>query len=174
MGRRTNVRMARTVQASRQRLGESQSQGARISAPRLNQAHAEKTMQSSMITPDRLLRLSLLSVRRSRYRKAYDTHAPLFWESDPPPAAFAHMPTPRSSKTRLSPRISFISKLHIGLPRLVGAAGSTRRVFLSRLWGAARARGNFSAGRFWARPMRPEPQTWRPTAARIFFEGEEE
>jgi hypothetical protein len=35
-------------------LGESQSQGARISAPRFNQAHAEKTMQSRMISPDRL------------------------------------------------------------------------------------------------------------------------
>jgi hypothetical protein len=35
-------------------LGESQSQGARISAPRFNQAHAEKTMQSCMISPDRL------------------------------------------------------------------------------------------------------------------------
>ena len=56
-------------------------------------------------------------MRRSRYRKAYDTHAPLFWESEPPPAAFAHMPIPRSSKARLSPRISFISKLHIGRPR---------------------------------------------------------
>ena len=32
----------------------SQSQGARISAPRFNQAHAEKTMQSRMISPDRL------------------------------------------------------------------------------------------------------------------------
>ena len=54
VGRRTNLRMARAVQASRQRLGESQSQGARISAPRFNQAHAEKTMQSRMISPDRL------------------------------------------------------------------------------------------------------------------------
>ena len=53
VGRRTNVRMARPVQASRQRLGESQSQGARISAPRFNQTHAEKTMQSRMISPDR-------------------------------------------------------------------------------------------------------------------------
>src|SRR5271169_4753830 len=50
-----------SVQASRQGLGESQSQGARISAPRLNQAHAEKTLQSSMITPDRLLRISRLN-----------------------------------------------------------------------------------------------------------------
>ena len=54
VGRRTNVRMARAVQASRQRLGESQPQGARISAPRFNQAHAEKTMQSRMISPDKL------------------------------------------------------------------------------------------------------------------------
>jgi hypothetical protein len=35
-------------------LGKSQSQGARISASRFNQAHAEKTMQSCMISPDRL------------------------------------------------------------------------------------------------------------------------
>ena len=33
---------------------ESQSKGARISAPRFNQNHAEKTMQSRMISPDRL------------------------------------------------------------------------------------------------------------------------
>ena len=51
---RTNVRMARAVQASRQGLGKSQSQGARISAPRFNQAHAEKTKQSRMISPDKL------------------------------------------------------------------------------------------------------------------------
>ncbi len=55
VGRRTNVRMAWAVQASRQRLEESQSKGARISAPRFNQTHAEKAMQSSMISPDRLL-----------------------------------------------------------------------------------------------------------------------
>jgi hypothetical protein len=35
-------------------LGESQSQGARISASRFNQAYAAKTMQSRMISPDRL------------------------------------------------------------------------------------------------------------------------
>jgi hypothetical protein len=51
---RTNVRMARALQASCQRLGESQSKSARISAPRFNQTHAEKIMQSSMISPDRL------------------------------------------------------------------------------------------------------------------------
>src|SRR4029077_2340329 len=60
VGRRTNVRMARAVQASRQRLGESQSKGARISAPRFNQNHAEKTMQSRMISPDRLSETSLI------------------------------------------------------------------------------------------------------------------
>ena len=47
--------MAWAVQASCQRLGESQSKGARISAPRFDQTHAKKTMQSSMISPDRLL-----------------------------------------------------------------------------------------------------------------------
>ena len=54
LGGRTNVRMARPVQASRQRLGESQPKGARISAPRFNRPHAQKTMQSRMIFPDEL------------------------------------------------------------------------------------------------------------------------
>jgi len=49
LGGRTNVRMARAMQASRQRLGESQPKGARISAPRFNQAHAQKTMQSRVV-----------------------------------------------------------------------------------------------------------------------------
>ena len=40
------------------KLGESQLKGARISAPRFNQTYAEKTMQSSMISPDRELMLS--------------------------------------------------------------------------------------------------------------------
>ena len=55
VGCRTNLRMARTVQASRQRLGEPQPKSTRISAPRFNQAHAQKVMQSRMISPDRLL-----------------------------------------------------------------------------------------------------------------------
>jgi hypothetical protein len=50
-----NVRMARAVQTSRQRLGESQSQGVAFLRLASNQAHAEKTMQSCMISPDRLL-----------------------------------------------------------------------------------------------------------------------
>jgi len=47
--------MARAVQTARQGLGKSQSQGARVSASRLHQAHVEKAMQSRMISPDRLL-----------------------------------------------------------------------------------------------------------------------
>jgi hypothetical protein len=43
------------VQTARQGLGKSQSQGARVSASRLHQAHVEKAMQSRMISPDRLL-----------------------------------------------------------------------------------------------------------------------
>jgi hypothetical protein len=35
-------------------LGESQPKGARISAPRFNQANAQKTLQSRVISPDRL------------------------------------------------------------------------------------------------------------------------
>jgi hypothetical protein len=45
---------------------------------------------------------------------ACDTHAPLFWESEPPPT-FAHMPLPKSSKARLNPNIFVISKLRVGL-----------------------------------------------------------
>jgi hypothetical protein len=37
-----------------QRLGKSQSKGARVSASRINPAHAPKAMQSSMMFPDRL------------------------------------------------------------------------------------------------------------------------
>src|ERR1035437_9288440 len=55
MGRGTNIRMARAVQTARQGLGKSQSQGARVSASRLHQAHVEKAMQSRMVSPDRLL-----------------------------------------------------------------------------------------------------------------------
>src|SRR5450756_1654030 len=49
-----NIRMARAVQTARQGLGKSQSQGARVSASRLHQAHVEKAMQSRMISSDRL------------------------------------------------------------------------------------------------------------------------
>jgi len=44
-------------------LGEPQSKGARILAPRLHQAHVEKAMQSNMIFPDRLLEISWSFVR---------------------------------------------------------------------------------------------------------------
>ena len=54
MGGGTNLRMARPVQTARQGLGKSQSKGARVPASRLHQAHVEKTMQSRMISPDRL------------------------------------------------------------------------------------------------------------------------
>src|SRR5664279_839236 len=54
MGRRTNIRMARALQTACEGLGKLQSQGARVSASRLHQAHVEKAMQSRMISPDRL------------------------------------------------------------------------------------------------------------------------
>jgi hypothetical protein len=116
----------------------------------------------------------LFSVRRSRYRRAYDTHAPLLWESGPLPLIFAHMPLPKSSRARLSPSICFIAKLHIELTGLVGLVYSTQRAFLSPLRGAARCRVRLSAGCLWAPPMRPARQIWRPIAARLFFEDEEE
>jgi len=47
-------RMAQSLSKTRQGLGESQSQRPRILAPRLNSAHAQKTLQSSLKSPDRL------------------------------------------------------------------------------------------------------------------------
>ena len=54
MGRRAHLRMAWTMQAFGQGLGKSQSPRPRILASRVDQAHAEKAMQSNMIFPDRL------------------------------------------------------------------------------------------------------------------------
>ena len=54
MGRGTNLRMARPVQTARKGLGKSQSKGTRVPASRVHQAHVEKTMQSNLISPDRL------------------------------------------------------------------------------------------------------------------------
>ena len=58
MGGRANIRMARTVQTARKGLGKYQSQGARVPASRIHQAHVEahveKAMQPGMISPDRL------------------------------------------------------------------------------------------------------------------------
>ena len=48
--------MAWTMQAPGQGLGKSQSPRPRIPASRLDQAYAEKALQSNMIFPDRLLR----------------------------------------------------------------------------------------------------------------------
>jgi hypothetical protein len=45
---------------------------------------------------------------------ACETHAPVFWKSEPP-LTFAHIPLPKSSSATLSPSISFILKLHVGL-----------------------------------------------------------
>jgi len=64
------------------------------------------------------------------HRKAYDTHAPLLWESGPPPTKFAHMPLPKSSRARLNPSICFISKLRIGFPTLIEPAYSVQWLFL--------------------------------------------
>jgi transposase len=55
MGRRAHVRVAWTMQAPGQGLGKSQPPRPRIPTSRVDQAHAEKAMQSNMIFPDRLL-----------------------------------------------------------------------------------------------------------------------
>src|ERR1700733_6532484 len=57
--------------------------------------------------------MSAWSSSNSDHRLACDTHAPLFWESGPL-SRFAHMPPPRSSRTRLSPSIWVNSNLHVG------------------------------------------------------------
>jgi hypothetical protein len=41
------------------------------------------------------------------YRKACETHAPLFWESEPPPR-FAHTPLANSKSAILSPIVCVI------------------------------------------------------------------
>src|ERR1019366_2811274 len=108
MGRGTNIRMARAVQTARQGLGKSQSQGARVSASRLHQAHVEKAMQSRMVSPDRLLggvitfstvtgvskpgpprprKSPLQDVRRTRTKKTKNAATPIT-----PPAAPAPDP----------------------------------------------------------------------------------
>jgi hypothetical protein len=46
--------VAQSVPKARQGLGESQPKGARVLAPRLNPPHAQKTMQSSLKSPDGL------------------------------------------------------------------------------------------------------------------------
>ena len=49
-----HVRVAWTMQAPGQGLGKSQPPRPRIPTPRVDQAHAEKAMQSNMIFPDGL------------------------------------------------------------------------------------------------------------------------
>src|SRR5271170_6238885 len=55
MGGRANFRLARAMPKAREGLGKSQPEGARFPAPRLHQAHVEKTMQSHINSSDRLL-----------------------------------------------------------------------------------------------------------------------
>jgi site-specific DNA recombinase len=52
---RTHHRLAQPLPQARQGLGEPQSQGPRLLAPRFHPSHAQKTMQSSLKSPDRLL-----------------------------------------------------------------------------------------------------------------------
>ena len=78
---------------------------------------------------------------------AYDTHAPLFWESGPPPT-FAHMPLPKSSRARLSPSICVISKLRIGLTNLLSPLTQLSGFFFC-FWGAWQVvDGTFQVGSF--------------------------
>src|SRR5258708_18085910 len=47
--------MAQSLPTARQGLGEPQQKGARVLAPRINPPHAQKTLQSGLNSPDRLL-----------------------------------------------------------------------------------------------------------------------
>src|SRR5882762_6948507 len=55
LDRRAHNCLAQSLQAARQGLGEPQSQRPRVLAPCLNPPHAPKTLQSSLMFPDRLL-----------------------------------------------------------------------------------------------------------------------
>src|SRR5258706_13643531 len=50
--------MAQSLPTARQGLGEPQQKGARVLAPRINPPHAQKTLQSGLNSPDRLLIMS--------------------------------------------------------------------------------------------------------------------
>src|SRR6202011_3692570 len=55
LDRRALHRLAQSLPKARQGLGEPQPQGARVLTPRLNPPHAQKTLQSGLNSPDRLL-----------------------------------------------------------------------------------------------------------------------
>ncbi len=54
MAGRTDLHMAWPMQTTGRESGKSQSKGARISAPRIHQAHARNTVRSRLMFPDRL------------------------------------------------------------------------------------------------------------------------
>src|SRR6185437_5531882 len=54
LDRRAHPGLARPLPQARQRLGVPQPQGARLPPPRLHPPHAQKTMQSQIMIPDRL------------------------------------------------------------------------------------------------------------------------
>src|SRR5258705_5622691 len=64
LDRRAHNCLAQSLQAARQGLGEPQSQRPRVLAPCLNPPHAPKTLQSSLMFPDRLLESNLIIVVR--------------------------------------------------------------------------------------------------------------
>jgi hypothetical protein len=63
---------------------------------------------------------------------ACETHAPLFWESEPLPT-FAHTPLPKSNSAMLSPSICFIFALRAGLTSPLQLKGSSARGTISEL-----------------------------------------
>src|SRR5258708_14973887 len=70
--------MAQSLPTARQGLGEPQQKGARVLAPRINPPHAQKTLQSGLNSPDRLLaqidvdRQARKATRRLNTRPSHD------------------------------------------------------------------------------------------------------
>src|SRR6266404_7713934 len=65
--------MAQSLPTARQGLGEPQQKGARVLAPRINPPHAQKTLQSGLNSPDRLLGVAQhFMTAVSWYRRAAD------------------------------------------------------------------------------------------------------
>jgi hypothetical protein len=71
---------------------------------------------------------------------ACETHAPLFWESEPL-STLAHKPLPNSNSAILSPSICFISELHVGLTIPIYPKSSLRAaLFRPGCWNKAAER----------------------------------
>ncbi len=81
------------------------------SGPQRERGLAQQTFEFELSYSSYLLDRA---VPRNPHRLACDTHAPLFWESEPL-LTFAHIPLPKSNRARPSPSIWFNSLLRFAL-----------------------------------------------------------